>query len=112
MDDVKNALISLAKHVPLRVVQTLRYPSVQNEVIEALGDSMPYYYNTQLFKMPPGVLGPFPPISDRPFDVPPKSGCACKGMGDAQEDTLTKALPFIATGIAAIVGYNIWRSLQ
>ena len=47
----------------------------------------PYYFdNPQLYKMPPVYVE----------------------MGAAEEDTLTKALPFIAGGIALFVAYNVF----
>ncbi len=58
-----------------------------------LGDTMngeSYYYNPALFKMPAYYRRPVPPL------------------GAFKEGSLTKALPFIALGIVAIVGYNMF----
>ena len=68
-----------------------------------LGDDMNrdgyYFGNPQLFKMPKQFREPGPALTP---------SVIARGSSSLGEDSLDKALPIIALGIAAIVGYNIF----
>ena len=60
-----------------------------------------YFGNPQIFKMPKKFRTPGPPLT--PSVVAPPS----EALGAFQEGSVARALPYIAVGIAALVGYNI-----
>ncbi len=66
-----------------------------------------YFGNPQLYKMPAWYREPLPDLT--PSDLSPTIAYDDIGVGVYQEDSLTKAIPFIAGGIALLVVYNILR---
>lgn len=89
-----NGLVTIATHAPgqaWRIYQQLP-PEDKQALLEraGLGDTVSqnyYYENPQLFKMP---------------------ASSPRGMGEFKEGSLTKALPYIAGGIALVVAYNMF----
>ena len=61
-----------------------------------------YFGNPQIFKMPTYFRTPGPPLT--PSVVAPTE----HALGAFKEGTVARALPYIAVGIAAFVGYNIF----
>jgi hypothetical protein len=86
-----DGLVAIAVTLPGQAIRT--FDAIRHV---PMGDTMEnYYYTPQLFKMPAKYRRPAPPTESSP------------PIGAFEEGTVTKALPYIALGIAGIVAYNI-----
>lgn len=107
-----DGLVTIAVALPGQAVRTVAYlPSEErNKLIKAVQGKLPlgndmhdnyYFENPQLFKMPKSFREPGPALTPSPV------ARGLHTLGAYKEGPLTKALPYIAVGIAGLVAYNI-----
>ena len=106
-----DGLLTIAMVLPGQAVRTFAAisPGDRKALMARLpmGDDMTenyYFGNTQLFKMPKKFRVPGPAIT--PSVISP----GAHSLGEFKEGSLSKALPYIAVGIAGLVAYNMFFS--
>ena len=114
-----DGIVTIARYLPGQVVRTVAMlpESDKRALIAAIKSKLPlgddmnddgyYFGNPQLFKMPRHFREPGPPLTPSPI-ARGKHSLGAHGVGAFKEGTIARALPFIALGIAAIIGYNIF----
>ena len=90
-----DGLVTIAGALPGQAFRTL--DAIRHIPMGDDNMSQNYYFgNPQIFKMPRKFRQPGPPLTP--------------GLGAYKEDSLTKALPYIAVGVAGIVAYNVFTT--
>ena len=103
-----DGIVTLALNVPRQAYRTFSIitPEDRISIIKKLGlgnDMETYFFdNPQLFKMPKPFTVPGPALTDSPI------ARGASSIGAFEEGTLTKAVPWIAMGIAGIIAYNMF----